>query len=107
MRLCSSIAEYKRDATICSAGSGNDPLLRSGERPRLALVEVVRDRFPSFRRSRAAAGLFDDPLRWACLSRFADDCRLPPLCFECLAKMDAIRDLTKTFDFALCQEIGN
>lgn len=52
-------------------------------------------------------GLFDDTLRWACLSRFADDCRLPPLCFECLAKMDAIRDLTKTFDFSLCQEIGN
>jgi hypothetical protein len=82
-------------------------LLRSGERARLALVEVVRGRFPSFRRSRAAAGLFDGPLRWACLSRFADDCRLPPLCFECLAKMDAIRDLTKTLDFTLCPEIGN
>jgi hypothetical protein len=88
MRLCSSIAEYKRDATICSRGSGNDPFLCCGEVGlRLALSATIRGCFLIFRRSRRAIGLFDELRRWACLSRFADDCRLLPLCFECLAKM--------------------
>src|SRR4030095_8820313 len=87
MRLCNSIVEYKRDAAICSRGSGNDPLLRCVEVGlRLALSATIRGCFLSFRRSRATP-LFNEPRRRACLSRFADDCRLPPLCFECLAKM--------------------
>jgi hypothetical protein len=40
----------------------------------------------SFRRSRSATGFFDVARRWLFLSRVADDC-LPPLCFECLAKI--------------------
>lgn len=88
MRLWSSIAEYKREAAICSRGSGNDPFLCCGEVGlRLALSATIRGCFLSFRRSRRATGLFDELRRWDCLSRFADDCRLPPLCFECLAKM--------------------
>jgi hypothetical protein len=87
MRLWSSIAEYKRDAAICSRGSGNDPFLCCGEVGlRLALSAAIRGCL-RFRRSRRATGLFDELRRWGCLSRFADDCRLPPLCFECLAKM--------------------
>jgi hypothetical protein len=88
MRLCNSIAEYNRDAAICSRGSGKDPFWCCGEVGlRLALSAAIRDCFLSFRRSRRATGLFDGLRRWACLSRLADDCRLPPLCFECLAKM--------------------
>jgi hypothetical protein len=88
MRLCNSIAEYNRDAAICSRGSGNDPFLCCGEVGlRLALSAAIRGCFLSFRRSRRATGLFDELQRWSRLSRFADDCRLPPLCFECLAKM--------------------
>jgi hypothetical protein len=88
MRLWSSIAEYKREAAICSRGSGNDPFLRCREMGlRLALSAAIRGCFLSFRRSRRATGLFDEFRRWGRLSRFADDCRLPPLCFECLAKM--------------------
>ena len=34
-------------------------------------------------------------LRWLRLSRRADDCRLPPLRFECLAKIVRLRILTK------------
>src|SRR6266496_5915964 len=98
MRLCNSIAEYNRDAAICSRGSGNDPLRWVERALRLALSATTRGCFLSFRRSRRATGLFDEPRRWACLSRFADDCRLPPLCFECLAKIVRLRILTKTFD---------
>ena len=88
MRLWSSIAEYKPEAAICSRGSGNDPFLRCGEMDlRLALSAAICGCFLSFRRSRRATGLFDEFRRWGRLSRFADDCRLPPLCFECLAKM--------------------
>ncbi len=88
MRLWSSIAEYKREAAICPRGSGNEPFLRCGEVDlRLALSAAIRGCFLSFRRSRRATGLFDEFRRWGRLSRFADDCRLPPLCFECLAKM--------------------
>jgi len=53
----------------------------------LALRAAIRGCFLSLRRSRRATGLFDELRRRARLSRFADDCRLPPLCFECLAKM--------------------
>jgi hypothetical protein len=88
MRLWSSIAEYKREAAICSRGSGTDPFLRCDETGlRLALSAAIRGCFLSFRRSRRATGLFDEFRLWGRFSRFADDCRLPPLCFECLAKM--------------------
>src|SRR5262249_47052475 len=94
--LCSSIAEYRREATICSEGSGNDPFLRCDESAaRLALTEAIRDRFLIFRRSRRTPGLFDETLRLPRLSRFADDCRLPPLCFECLPKMVGLRILLR------------
>src|SRR5207237_7961688 len=99
MRLCNSIAEYNRDAAICSRGSGSDPFWCCGEvRPRLALSAAIRGCFLSFRRSRRATGLFDELRRWVCLTRFADDCRLPPVCFVCLAKMDGRTDLAKTID---------
>jgi hypothetical protein len=88
MRLCNSIAEYNRDAAISSRGSGNDPFLCCGEVGlRLALSAAIRGCFLTLRRSRIATGLCDELRRWAPLSRFADDRRLPPLCFECLAKM--------------------
>src|SRR4029077_16639000 len=91
MRLCNSIVEYKRDATICSPGSGNDPLRWGEAALRLGLSIAILGCFLSFRRSRRATRLLDEPRGWACLSRFADDCRLPPLCFECLAKIVRLR----------------
>jgi hypothetical protein len=59
----------------------------------------ARGCFLEFRRTQRAACLVDEPRRRLCLSRFADDCRLPSLRFECLAKISVITDLTKTFDW--------
>ena len=68
-------------------GSGNDPLRRA-ERSAFGF-STIRDCFEPPTKSKNR--LFDEPRRWTCLSPFADDCRLPPLCFECLAKMVRLR----------------
>jgi len=57
---------------------------------RLALTAAILGRF--FRFLGRAKGLLDTPRRrWLLLSRFADDCRLLPLRFECLAKFVRLR----------------
>jgi len=45
MRLCSSIAEYSRDAANCSDGSGVDPLRWFEAALRLVLIETIRGCF--------------------------------------------------------------
>src|SRR5437660_10486535 len=65
---------------------------------RLTLRAAIPSGF--FRFFREVKARLDTPRRrwrWLRLSRCADDCRLPPLRFECLAKIIRL-DLTKTFD---------
>ena len=68
-----------------------------GALPRLTLSVASAGCPLKFRRSAKA---FLDETRRArlALSRRADDCRLPPLGFECLAKVSVVKDLTETFD---------
>lgn len=88
MRFWTSIAEYKTDAGAISAGSASRPLPdRFGAGgTRTIFSAVIRGRL--FRFARTAICLFATRrLRLLRLSRCADDCRLPPLRFECLAKI--------------------
>ncbi len=98
MRFWTSIAEYKTDAGPIPAGSEISPLLdRFGARVTRAIFRAVIRRC-RFRFARTAICLFATRrLGLLRLSRCADDCRLPPLRFECLAKIIRL-DLTKTFD---------
>src|SRR6266699_529787 len=97
MRLCTSIVENKSAAASCRAASGSGPLRRAEPGlMRLILSAAILGFFRFFRR---AKGRLDTlRRRWLRLSRCADDCRLPPLRFECLAKIGTVTDLTKTFD---------
>ena len=98
MRFWTSIAEYKTDAGAIPSGSGSRPLSdRFGARVTRAIFRAVIRRC-LFRFARTAICLFATRrLGLLRLSRCADDCRLPPLRFECLAKIIRL-DLTKTFD---------
>jgi hypothetical protein len=91
MRFWTSTVENKSAAASCRAASGSGPLLRRAEPGlmRLILSVPIRGFFRFFRRAKG----FLDTLRrrWLRLSRCADDCRLPPLRFECLAKMVRLR----------------
>src|SRR5437870_6913194 len=99
MRFWTSIAEYKTDTGAIPAGSGSSPLsdrLEAGVR-RATLSAVIRGCL--FRFAPTAIGLLATRLlRWLRLSRRrrADDCRLPPLRFECLAKIVRLRILTRS-----------
>ena len=99
MRFWTSIAEYKPDADATRAGSGNGPLLDRFEAgvTRAIFSAVILGCLFGF--APTAIDLLGTPrLRWLRLSRRADDCRLPPLGFECLAKVSVVKDLTETFD---------
>src|SRR6266536_3250488 len=98
MRFWTSIVENRTEADTCRDGSGSDPLSRRVEPDlmRLTLSAAIPGCFLRF--FREAKGLLETlRQRWLRLSRCADDCRLPPLRFECLAKIIRL-DLTKTFD---------
>ena len=94
MRFWTSRAEYKADVDAIPVGSSNDPLpdrVEVGAR-RATLSEAILGCF--FRFTPMATDLFAAPrLRCFRLMRRADDCRLPPLRFECLAKI-VVTDLT-------------
>ncbi len=92
MRFWTSTAEYKADADAIPVGSSSDPLLDRVEfgvrRP--ALSAAILGCF--FRFAPTAIDLVAAPrLRCFRLMRRADDCRLPPLRFECLAKIVRLR----------------
>ena len=96
MRFWTSIAEYKPDADATRAGSGNGPLLDRFEAgvTRAIFSAVILGCLFGF--APTAIDLLGTPrLRWLRSSRRADDCRLPPLRFECLAKIVRLRILTK------------
>jgi len=90
------MAEYKADADAIPVGSSSDPLsdrVEFGVR-RAALSAAILGCF--FRFAPTAIDLVAAPgLRRFRLMRRADDCRLPPLRFECLAKIVRLRILTK------------
>ena len=92
MRFWTSIAEYKADADATRVGSGSRPLLDRFE------ADLTRPIFTAavlaclFRFAPATVDLRVTPrLLWLRLSRGDDDRRLPPLRFECLAKVVRLR----------------
>jgi hypothetical protein len=92
MRFWTSIAEYKTDAGAIPAGSDSGPL---SDRFRAGLTRTIFSaviRGFLFKLAPTAIRLRVTPrLRSLRLSRRADDCRLPPLRFECLAKIVRLR----------------
>src|ERR1700730_1507770 len=98
MRFCTSIAEYKTDAGAIPSGSDNSPLADRFDLGGTRTIFSAVIRGCLFRFAPAGISLLAIlRLRLLRLSRGADDCRLPPLRFECLAKIIRL-DLTKTFD---------
>ena len=92
MRFCTSIAEYNADADAIPVGSSSDPFSDRVEFAlrRATLSEAILGCFFSF--TPTAIDLVAAPrLRCFRLMRRADDCRLPPLRFECLAKIMRLR----------------